>query len=349
MKVYDIISESLILTESKRLFLAMLERLGVTEIDKALAYLGRVAVSSRMSAKEVAESWATAARRTGTDIEDIAVMGERELRAAGMTDADVRKVMAELDKFQPGIFAKINKRLAAVGSKVDSAKAVLGKSFDVVTTIAYKLGIYEPIIECAYDIYTEYSDYSAGKIDQATFQNNSQYWINKCVGRVSAVIVGNYFITKIVSIPGGVPGPTGWKALEGIWKGINQTAQTAFNVWLQTPPGRQALAEFMVADLLFDVPVNVAGSVKMVPVQQAIRDMIGGWTTRFLGMARDQAEKVYDPASADKKKKEKADKAAADQAQADKDYKGFSQGTKYDAYGMPIQSADPRKQITPLN
>jgi hypothetical protein len=332
MKVYQIISESRLTP-----YLNVLEKIGVAEIDKALGFLARLVGASKLTAKEIAESWATTAKKTKMPFEDVVMLGERELRAAGVDDALIKASLKEAEKYEAGIFARINKRLDKIGSKVDAGKAVTGKGFDVITTVAYKFGIYEPILECLYDIYSEYSDYSSQKIDYATFQNNCQFWINKAVGRVAATAISSWGIAKIATIIGGVPGPLGMKVLDGFYKRTTQVAQTGVNVWLQTPSGREALAQAFVADLLFNVPVNVNGRIEQQPIQQMLRDTLGGWITKFMGLARDQAEKIYDPAGSVQRTADKEKQAAADKAKDDAAYQGVSKGWETDQYGQSVK------------
>jgi hypothetical protein len=327
MKVYQIISESRLTP-----YLNILDRVVPTEIDKALGYLARLVGHSRLTAAEIAESWAAAAKKTKLPLEDIMIMGEYELRAVGVDDALIKAALKEADKYEAGIFARINKRLDKIGAKADDVKAVFGGGMEALTTITYKLGIYAPMVECGYNVLVEYRDYKSGKQDYAGFQNSAQHWVNKCVGQVAAAGIGSWGIAKIVGFFGTVPGPLGMKMLGPIYQTINQTAQIAFNTWLLSPLGREALAQAIVADIFMNVPVNVAGNIEMQPIQKVLRDTIGGWTTKFIGLARDQVQKVTNPEAVAQRDKEKA---AADQAHANKKYPSVTPGWQYDATGKP--------------
>lgn len=343
MKVYHIISESRLTP-----FLDILEKIGLPEIDKALGYLARLVKGSKFTAAEIAESWAAAAKKTGLPFEEIVAMGERELRTAGVDEGLIKKALQKADEIEPGVMAKVTARVEADMS----AATWLGKSLATVNSYATALGLGVPIALCIKNIGLEYADYQKSPKTQAdyeTFQHSSQYWINKCVGEVAAVIIGNWFIAKVVSIPGGWVGMTGSKKLSGFYAGLNNAAQAAFTAAITSPQGRQYLAELFVADLIMDVPVAVGGRIEQQPIQKVIRDTVGGWTTRALGWVADQAQKITDPAGAAKKAADAKAKDAAAQAASDAQYQGVSKGRQYDAYGMPIRQADPRGQITPLN
>ena len=343
MKVYQIISESRLTP-----FLEILEKIGVTEIDKALGFLARLVKGSKLTAEEIAQSWVTTATKKQLPFEEVVLIGERELRSAGVDEALIKKALQKADEIEPGVMAKVTARASA---DMSSAQW-LGKSLATVSSYANALGLGIPIALCVKNIGLEYADYQQSPKTQAdyeTFQHSSQYWINKCVGEVAAVIIGNWFIAKVVSIPGGWVGMTGSKKLAGFYTGLTQAAQTTFMVAITSPAGREWLAKMFVADLIMDVPVAVGGRIEQQPIQKVIRDMVGGWTTGALGWVADQTQKITDPAGAAKKAADAKAKAAADQAAADAKYQGVSKGRQYDAYGMPIQQTDPRGQITPLN
>jgi hypothetical protein len=346
MKVYDIIVEA---PTNAAAYLAVLNRItSAAEIDKALGYLARLVKGSKFSADEIADSWVASANKAGLSLEEIVVMGERELRAAGVEEALIKKALQKADAIEPGIYGKVTARISADMSTGEW----LGKSLEKVTGYANILGLGIPIGSCIASIGKEYATYQQSKktpADYETFQHSSQYWINKCVGEVAAVIVGNWFIAKVISIPGGWAGLTGAKQLGPIYLGLTRAAQITFMTSIMSDEGRNWLARMFVADLLFNVPVAVGGRIEQQPVQKVIRDTVGGWTTRALGWVTDQAQKLTDPAAAAKKTADAEVQAKADKAKADAAYQGVSKGREYDAYGMPIQRADPRGKITPLN
>ena len=338
MKVYDIIVEA---PGNAALYTAILNRVtSVADIDKALAALARLVKSSRFTADEIANSWVESATKTGLTLEEIVILGERELRAAGIEEALIKKALKKVDAIEPGIAAKVTARV----SSEMSTSAWLGKSLETVTGYANLLGLSIPIGSCIKNIGLEYADYQQSAktpADYEKFQHSAQYWINKCVGEVAAIIVGNWFIARVVSIPGGWAGFTGAKQLGPIYLGLTRAAQITFMATLMSDEGRNWLARMFVADLFFNVPVAVGGRIEQHPVQKVIRDMVGGWTTRGLGWVKDQAQKVTDPAGAAKKTADAAAQAAADKAKADAAYQGVTPGWKYDKYGKPAAPVGP--------
>jgi len=346
MKVYDIIVEA---PGNAAAYLAVLNKLtSVADIDKVLGYLARLVKGSKFTADEIADSWVASANKAGLSLEEIVIMGERELRAAGVDEALIKKALQKVDAVEPGLYGKVTARI-----KADmSTGAWLGKSLETVTKYANFVGLSAPIAICITNIGEEYYNYQKSAKtpkDYEAFQNNSQYWINKCVGEVAAIIIGNWFIAKVISIPAGWVGLTGAKQLGPIYLGLTRAAQITFMTAMMSDEGRNWLAKMIVADLLFNVPVAVGGRIEQQPVQKVIRDTVGGWTTGALGWVTDQAQKVTDPAGAAKKTADVAAQDAAAKAKADAAYQGVSKGREYDAYGMPIQRADPRGKITPLN
>ena len=339
MKVYDIIVEAP--TGNATAYLAVLRTItNAAEIDKALAYLARLVKGSRFTADEIADSWVATANQSRLSLEEIVVMGHRELRAAGVDDALIKKALQKADAVEPGIYAKVTARVNADMSN----GAWLGKSLESVTKYANFIGISAPILICIENIGKEYYTYQKSAktpADYETFQHSSQYWINKCVGEVAALIVGNFLIARIFSIPGGWPGFTGAKQLGPIYTGLTRAAQITFMTALMSDEGRLWLARMFVADT-FNLPVAVGGRIEQQPIQKVIRDTVGGWITSGLGWVRDQAQKVTDPAGAAKKTAAAAAQDAAAKAKSAAEYQGFSKSTPRDAYGMPIRGAAPR-------
>jgi hypothetical protein len=337
MKVYDIIVEAPVNVNA---YLAILNRMAsVTEIDKILGNLARLVKSTRFTAEEIADSWVASANKSGLSLEEIVVMGERELRAAGVDDALIKKALQKADAIEPGIYGKVTARISADMSTGEW----LGKSLETVTKYANALGISVPILLCIKNIGLEYSDYQKSAktpADYEKFQHSSQYWINKCVGEVAALIVGNFLIARIFSIPGGWPGFTGAKKLGPIYTGLTRTAQITFMAALMSDEGRLWLARMFVADT-FNLPVAVGGRIEQQPIQKVIRDTVGGWITGALGWVTDQAQKVTDPAAAAKKTADATAKTAADKAKSDAAYQGVTPGWKYDKFGKPAAPVGP--------
>jgi hypothetical protein len=338
MKVYDIIVEAPV---NAAAYLAILNRMvSVSEIDKVLGSLARLVKSSRFTAEEIADSWVASANKAGLSLEEIVVMGERELRAAGVDDALIKKALQKADAIEPGIYGRVTARI----SSDMSTGAWLGKSLDSVTKYANFVGLSAPIAICITNIGTEYVNYQKSAktpADYETFQNNSQYWINKCVGEVAAIIVGNWFIARVVSITGGWAGFTGAKQLGPIYLGLTRAAQIAFMTSIMSDEGRLWLSRMFVADLLFNVPVAVGGRIEQQPIQKVIRDTVGGWTTSGLGWVKNQAQKVTDPEGAAKKTADAEVQKKADKATADAAYQGVTPGRKYDKFGQPAAPVGP--------
>ena len=158
MKVHEIITESQILTENlSRVLLNVLERVGVADFDRALAYLARSVVGKTDVAvgKEMAEAWLAASKKTGLPFEDVVAAGQRELNTAGVNRTVVDAALAEAERIAPGLWSRIMSRLGKAGTKAEheaAAKSIFGSKFDFVSALAYKLAIWGPVAECAYHL-----------------------------------------------------------------------------------------------------------------------------------------------------------------------------------------------------
>ncbi len=318
MKVYQIISESRLSP-----FLGVLEKIAATEIDKALAFLARLAKSQKLTAKEIAEAWATSAKSKGLNLEDVIMQGRYELKAQGIADDVIEAATKEAEKFQPGILRRITQKLAKTNSKVATAKSIFGSSFDVIASVMYKLAIYEPILECAYHIGKDYYSFKSGQMEENVFRESAQYWLNECVGRVAAAVIGNKILSVAWAIPGGF-GIASWRPLASLAQGLNKASQTALNGWLLTPAGQDMLAKLIVADTF--------GQINNEPSLKFIRDMMGGWITEALKIGKNEVQKYTNPAAAAEYDKKQKEKDAASQAEYDK-IPSYSGGYEKDEYG----------------
>jgi hypothetical protein len=347
MKVYEIITESRILTENlSRILLNVLERVGVADFDRALAYLARSIVGKTDVAigKEMAEAWMAASKKTGLSFEEVVAAGQRELNTAGVNRAVIDAAMAEAERLTPGLWSRIMARLSKTGTKAEheaAAKSIFGSKFDFISALAYKLAIWAPVAECAYHLWDLKRRRDSGDPEyqnDATYKNDIQYFINKAVGQIATALVGNKLLTTAFSIPGSMP-ILGWKKLEKIWQGGNQVAQTALNAWLLTPGGRDMVAKFIASDIF--------GKINDKTTLEFIRDQLGGWVTDLYDYAEEQVQKVTNPAAAADTARKKQQQSAAELSAREKLPK-YSTGTKYDQYGMPIQQTRD-SAITPLN
>jgi hypothetical protein len=279
MKVYQIISESRISP-----FLNILEKIGVTEIDKALGYLARMAKSQKLTSKEIAEAWGATAKKTGADLEDVIMQGRYELKAQGVADDVIEAATKEADKFQPGILSRITKKLTQTNSKIGAAKSIFGDTFDAISAVMYKLAIYQPILMCSYHIGKDYLSYKNGQMTEEVFRESAQYWLNECVGEVAAVVAGNAILSVAFAIPGGI-GIGSFKPFAGIAQGLNKASQTALNGWLLTPMGGQWLAKLIVGDTF--------GQINNEPSLKFIRDAMGGWVTEGIKVGKNEVQKYH--------------------------------------------------------
>jgi hypothetical protein len=348
MKVHEIITESQILTENlSRILLNVLERVGVADLDKALALIARSVVGKTDVAvgKEMAEAWLAASKQTKLPFEDIVAAGQRELNTAGVNRTVVDAALAEAERIAPGLWSRIMSRLGKAGTKAEheaAAKSIFGSKFDFVSALAYKLAIWGPVAECAYHLWDLKRRRDSGDPEyqnDATYKNDVQYFINKAVGQIATALVGNKLLTTAFSIPGSMP-ILGWKRLEKLWQGSNQVAQTALNAWLLTPGGRDMVSKFIASEIF--------GKIGDKTTLEFIRDQLGGWITDLYEYVEEKVQTVTNPAAAAQTAQRKQQKSAAELAAREKLPK-YSTGTKYDQYGMPIQQADPRGEITPLN
>ena len=319
MKVYQIISESRLSP-----FLDVLERLGAGGMDQALGFLARLVGRNRLTAKEIAESWITASKKTDWPLEDIILMGERQLVNEGVDRAIIDAAIQEAAKFKPGLLSRITNRLATTNSKISTAKSIFGNSFDSISAVMYKLALYQPFVMCAYHIGKDYYSFKSGQMTEEVFRQSAQYWLNQCVGEVAAVVAGNAILSVAWAIPGGI-GIGSFKPLAGLAQGLNKASQTALNGWLLTPAGGEMLGKLIVADTF--------GQINNEPSLKFIRDMMGGWITEGLKIGKNQVQKYTNPAAAAEYDKKAKEKDAASQAEYDK-IPGTSTGYEKDQYGM---------------
>jgi hypothetical protein len=319
MKVYQIISESRLTP-----YLNVLERLVGTEIDRALAYLARLAKSQNLTAKEISDMWVATAKKTGAELDDVIMQGRFEMKAEGIADDVIDAAVREAEKLRPGILSRITKKLSQNQSKVGAAKSIFGNTFDAISAVMYKLAIYQPILMCAYNIGTDYYSFKSGQMTEAVFRESAQYWLNRCVGEVAAVVAGNAVLSVAWAIPGGI-GIGSFKPLAGLAQGLNKASQTALNGWLLTPAGGEWLGKLIVADTF--------GKINNEPSLKFIRDLMGGWITEVLKIGKNEVQKHTNPAAAAEYDKKQKEKDAASKATYDK-IPSTSSGYEKDEYGM---------------
>jgi hypothetical protein len=320
MKVYQIISESRLTP-----FLDVLERLGSANMDQALGFLARLVGRNRLTAKEIAESWVTASKKTGWPLEDVIMMGERQLVTEGVDRAIIDAAIQEAAKFKPGLLGRITKKLTATNKSLDVTKSIFGDSFDSIAAVMYKLALYQPFVMCGYHIAKDYYSFKSGQMTEAVFRQSAQYWLNQCVGEIAAVVAGNAVLSVAWAIPGGI-GIGSFKPLAGLAQGLNKASQTALNGWLLTPAGGEWLGKLIVGDTF--------GKINDEPSLKFIRDMMGGWVTEGLKIGKNEVQKYTNPAAAAEYDKKAKEKDAAAQAEWDK-IPSTSKGYEYDQYGMP--------------
>jgi hypothetical protein len=328
MKVYDIINEG-----GGKLFLGILEKIAAPEIDKALAYLARLSITEKMTAKEIAQSWSKAAEKTGLALEDVIVMGEREMATAGVDRALIDSAVKEAASYKPGLLGRIAEKLKSTRSKTATVKTAFGDFLDITSSVLYKLAVWEPVLETTYNIGVEYLDYKAGKMTESQFRNSAQYWLNDGVGKVAAALIGNATLAIGFGAIGGV-GLGSWKPLAGLAQFGNQVSQTALNAWLLTPHGRDALAKLIMGDTFGHI---TGPNGEQIPALKFIRDAAGGWITEGTKRVTEAVQEYTDPAAAAEAKRKRDEKDAKSAAELTK-LPRYTPGMEIDQRGMSVKS-----------
>jgi hypothetical protein len=324
MKVYQIISENW------RTELAdVLLKHGAGNIDQVLGFLARAIGRNKLTAKEIAESWVTISKKTDWPIEDIILMGERQLVTAGVDRAIIDAAIKEAAKFQPGLLGRIAAKLKSTRTKTATVKTAFGDFLDVTSGVLYKLAVWEPVAEVAYNVGNEYLDYKAGKITEAQFKNNSQYWLNDGVGKVAAALVGN----AILASGWGAVG-TLIKPLAGLANVGNQVTQSALNAWLLTDHGRECLAWLIMGDTFGRI---TGPNGEQLPLLKFIRDAAGGWITKGISRAKEAVQTYTNPQAAAAAKAQR-DAEDAKNAAEWKKLPSYTPGMELDKTGRSIKT-----------
>jgi hypothetical protein len=330
MKVYDIINEG-----GGKLFLGILEKITAPEIDKALAYLARLSITEKMTAKEIAQSWSKAAEKTGVALEDVIVMGEREMATAGVDRALIDSAIKEAASYKPGLLGRIAEKLKSGRGKTATVKTAFGDFLDITSGVLYKLAVWEPVLETTYNISTEYLDYKAGKITESQFKNNSQYWLNDGVGKVAAALIGNATLAVGFGAIGGI-GLGSWTPLAKLAQFGNQVSQSALNAWLLTPHGRDALAKLIMGDTFGHI---TGPNGEQIPALKFVRDAASGWITEGGSRVKEAVQTYTNPAAAADAKRKRDEKDAKSDAELAKLPK-YTSGMAIDQRGMSVSNGD---------
>lgn len=263
MKIYDIITESQILNEQLSVFVRMLEQvidkgLGTKGLEYALSWLSKaVRGKGPAAAEELAEAWIKSAEKIGLSTDEAIKIGSAQAKEAGIAD-DVIKAARETaeglaKRGRNSIFAKVKDKEQAFSLWYGARAAQVNKALTI-------YGIFEPIAECAWNIFQLYKMREEGNPklqDINTLSYAVQYYIDECVKRVVTVWAGNKVIGKVMGqwVPGiayNIPlfGKL-LQQLDPIYNKITPAAQAAFKVWMATPDGQQALAKWLVGDAMF--------------------------------------------------------------------------------------------------
>jgi len=328
MKVYQIISENW-----RQELADVLLRAGAGNIDQVLGFLARAIGRNKLTAKEIAESWVTISRKTDWPIEDIIVMGERELVTAGVDRAVIDAAIKEAAKSQPGLIGRIAAKLKSARTKTATVETAFGSFLDVTSGVLYKLAVWEPVVEVAYNVGNEYLDYKAGRISEAQFKNNSQFWLNDGVGKVAAALVGNAVLAGGWGAIGSV-GLGSWKPLAGLANVANTATRAALNAWLLTDHGRDCLAWLIMGDTFGRI---TGPNGEQLPALQFIRDAAGGWITKGTSLAKEVVQTYTNPQAAAAAKTQR-DAEDAKSAAEWKKLPSYTPGMELDKTGMTKKS-----------
>lgn len=265
MKVTEILSESRILNEQLNTFLRLLEMvvekgLGTKGLESALTWLSKAVAgkSSASASAELAEAWVLSAERLGFNTAESIAIGERQAIASGVDKSvvDAAKTRAlDLAATRRGL-AGTEGILAKAGDKLQVVKGLMGSKFALLDGILKTYGIVEPIMQCVLGINECYQRWDSKKdpeylANPALLQGDVQHLIDVCVRQIVALWAGRKLAGFVFGANGLQRLPfMGGDRMSAVLNSLTPVAKTAFTAWLDSPPGRQAFAEWVVGDSL---------------------------------------------------------------------------------------------------
>lgn len=265
MKVSEILIESQVLNEQLNTFIRLLEMvvekgLGTKGLEKALTWLSKAVVGkgAGSAAGELAEAWVLSSERMGIGMSDAIAMGERQALAAGVDRAVVDSAKSQavnLAATRQGL-AGGEGLLAKLGSKTEVVKSMLGSKYALLDGLLKTYGIVQPIVECVLEINGYYKRWDS-KTDPeytknpALLQGDVQLAIDICVQRVIGLWAGRKISGFVFGKNGLQRLPfMGGERMSATLNTVGAVAKTGFTAWLDSPPGRQAFAEWVIGDTL---------------------------------------------------------------------------------------------------
>lgn len=259
MKIYDIITEqSQPLTEMRFVITTAIDYAisrGVGAIERVLAWLaGRVA-SKPKAAEELAEAWVYLAEKSGMTVEEAIVIGARS--AEGKVSDDVIRLASEKARV---LGEKLNstmwRKLKDPNSAFNFWYGLGMKKFNQ-ALIAY--GILEPVAECIWEISKLYKMREEGHPELQDINKLSwgvQWHIDQCVKQVASLLAANFLFGQLVKkwVPGTIsilwPLNKLFAALDPLYKTATPAALAGFKVYMMSDAGREAVAKFLVGELM---------------------------------------------------------------------------------------------------
>lgn len=259
MKIYDIITEqSQPLTEMRLLITTAIDYAitkGAGAIERVLVWLaGRVA-SKPKAAEELAEAWVYLAEKSGMSVEEAIVIGARS--AKDKVSDDVIRLASEKARV---LGEKLNSTMWRKLKDPNSAfNFWFGLGAKKVNQALMAYGILEPVSECIWEISKLYKMREEGHPELQDINKLSwgvQWHIDQCVKQVASLIAGNFLFKKVITswVPGTIsilwPLNKLFAALDPLYKTATPVALAGFKVFMMSDAGREAVAKFLVGELM---------------------------------------------------------------------------------------------------
>jgi hypothetical protein len=273
MKITEVITESRQqLNEQLWRFTQMIEYAvsrGGVGIEQALLWIAKKVAGKPGAAKELAEAWMVTAEKAGISSSEAIAQGSAAARSSGLS----AEIIAEAER-EAAILARAraNSVWGKIKTGAEAGEFYWGATLNTINTGLKWWGILEPIYECVTGILKVYRMHDEGHPelqDKAKMQWAVQWYIDNCVQRVTALLAGRMLIRGVLGKDGIQRVPLlNFSAFNKIYDLASPAAQAAFQAWMITNDGQQALAKWLVGEAL------VPGTDWKVPGGALFRGMI---------------------------------------------------------------------------
>ena len=255
MKVFEIITETQQLNEfGEGALVRLLSLAGINLVERAAVR----AATERLVAKYAAEI-ATASRSGGTFTMPTEAVMRVTLKAEGLSDDAIAKVMKNPAKF----LQTIEKEAAAAARKASleagkaqvrmaSAEAIrlFGKGWQWAYGLANLYGYGEPLVTCVTNVMDIYSKHEAGEgkfKDPQYAKDAIQFHIDKCVAQMAGLFAGTKILKGGFAMIRDYPWQSGAK-MTALWNGASAASRMAFVAYMNTDEGRTAYSEWLLGE-----------------------------------------------------------------------------------------------------